>query len=403
MHLTLYKVFGKPKIVCVHIIETLVPAEFIIIHIFKGVNHIQTMSVLIIDAEYETVNKAVHTVFQYFNPPETEVLIKPNLLGGFPVEQHVTTHPSLVAALIHYFKEKNVEITVGDNPAGRGDVIKKAEKTRLYQASNGHFKDISDSEEVLVHSDYFSRLAVSKKVLTTDYVLNVPKFKTHIQTMITGAIKNMFGMLPGDEKSLIHCKARRLKDFSHALVDIYSIRPPDLTIMDAVVGMEGNGPSGGTLKHIGKILASDNGVELDAVMAYMMGLDPHTVPMLAYAHEKGLGEIVLEKIHIEGEVARIPKFKVPSRMLVRVITPMSSGYYDFLAVKPHLNRKKCVKCWECVEKCPVSALSRNEYPHINKDLCISCFCCAEVCETHAMEVPTQMREVFNRLFLGMKM
>ncbi len=358
-------------------------------------------SVLIIDAEYENADNAVQKIFSSFEPPEKEVLIKPNLLGGFPVEQHVTTHPSLVSALVQYFEKRNVEITVGDNPAGKRNLIERAKKAGLYQASRGHFEDISEGEKVPIKSDYFSRLVVSKKVLEAKYVLNVPKFKTHIQTIITGAVKNMFGILPGEEKPMVHCKARTLKDFSRALVDIYSVRPPDLTVMDAVVGMEGNGPSTGKLRHIGKVLASDNGVELDAVMAYMMGLDPLDVPMLKYAHEKGLGEISVEDIAIEGELTRVPGFKVPSKTLVSFITPLSSRYYDFLAVKPHLNQKNCIKCWECVEKCPVSALSRNEYPHINRNKCVSCFCCVEVCENHAMEIPSRARDLFDRIFLGL--
>ena len=356
-------------------------------------------SVLIIDAEYERMKSAVEQVFSHFQPPETEVLIKPNLLGGFPVEQHVTTHPSLIEALVQYFMKKNTKITVGDNPAGKGNLVERVKKTGIYHASHGHFEDISEGENISIDSRYFSRLVVSKKVLQSAFVLNVPKFKTHMQTIITGAVKNMFGMLPGEEKSMIHCRARSLEDFSRALVDIYSVRPPELTIMDAVIGMEGNGPSRGGLRRIGKILASDNAVELDAVMAYMMGLNPQEIPMLRYAHERGLGEISVEHLSIHGELKKIPRFKVPSKTLVGLITPLSSRYYDFLAVKPYLDKKKCVRCWECYEKCPVSAMSRNEYPHIDRKTCVSCFCCVEVCEHQAMGVPSKARELFNRVIL----
>jgi uncharacterized protein (DUF362 family)/Pyruvate/2-oxoacid:ferredoxin oxidoreductase delta subunit len=355
--------------------------------------------VLITDAEYSNMGAVVQEVFSYFQPPETEVLIKPNILGGFPAEQHVTTHPSVVEALVRYCEDRGLDITVGDNPAGSGTVIEKAQKTGLYQASRGHFKDIREGEYVQIESEYFSGLVVSKKVLQAPYVLNVPKFKTHIQTIITGAIKNMFGMLPGEEKSMIHCKARSLQDFSKALVDIYRVRPPDLTVMDAVVGMEGNGPSSGTPIPIKKVLASDNGVELDAVVAHMMGLTPGEVPMLQYAHEQGLGEIDIEKITVIGGLPRIPRFKVPSRALVKFITPLSSRYYDFLAIRPHLNKEKCVRCWECIKKCPVSALHQNGYPRINRDVCVSCFCCVEVCENHAMEIPSRARDLFDRFFL----
>ncbi len=357
------------------------------------------MSVLIIDAEYDVMDKSIATIFSHFTFSATEILIKPNLLGGFFPDQHVTTHPSVIEAVVSYFEKKGVSITVGDNPAGKGNLEERARKAGLYQAAHGHFEDISEGERVAVPSNYFSSLVVSKKVLHSKYVLNVPKFKTHMQSIITGAIKNMFGILPGEEESMVHCKARSLEDFSRALVDIYSIRPPDLTIMDAVIAMEGNGPSSGTLRHLGKVLASDNGVELDAVMAHMMGLNPRKVPMLAYAHEKGLGEISVEKISVEGELERIPHFKVPAPTFVQFVTPFSSAFYDFLAVRPHLNERKCVQCWECVEKCPVSALTRNEYPHIDRKFCVSCFCCVELCEHHAMEIPSRARSLFNSLFL----
>lgn len=357
-------------------------------------------SVLVLDAEYGTMDHIVDTVFAHFDPPAHDVLIKPNLLGGFSPEQHVTTHPSIIKALVTYFERKNTPSMVGDNPAGSANLLQKAQKSGLFQASQGHFADISEGKCITIDSDHFSQLVVSKAVLDADYILNVPKFKTHMQTIITGAIKNMFGILPGEEKSVIHAKARSLQKFSEALVDIYSVRPPDLTLMDAVMGMEGNGPSSGNPTYIGKILASDNAVELDAVMAYMMGLEPCNIPMLKYAHTEKLGEISLDNITIIGDVPKIP-FKVPSKTLVSFITPVSSRYYDFLAIKPYLNKKKCVKCYECVEKCPVSAINCNEYPDINREQCVSCFCCVEICENDAMQVPSRARDIFNRIILRM--
>ncbi|MGD2247225.1 MAG: DUF362 domain-containing protein [Candidatus Methanofastidiosia archaeon] len=355
-------------------------------------------SVLVIDAEYDTMDQVVKKIFDHFDPPKNDVLIKPNLLGGYPPENHVTTHPSVIDALVTYFEGINKNISVGDNPAGSTNLIQKAQKAGLFQAAHGYFTDISTGVNIPVESDHFSQLVVSKPVLDASYILNVPKFKTHLQTIITGAIKNMFGILPGEEKSLIHAKFRTLQKFSEALVDIYSVRPPDLTIMDAVIGMEGNGPSSGAPKHIGKVLASDNGVELDAVMAHMMGLNPYDVPMLEYAHTKKLGEISFDRIEIMGDVPVIP-FKVPSKTVVSFITPISSRYYDFLAIKPYLKKEKCIKCYECVKKCPVSALKCNEYPYIDRDKCVSCFCCVEICEHHAMQVPSRARDIFNRFIL----
>ncbi|MBU6998473.1 MAG: DUF362 domain-containing protein [Theionarchaea archaeon] len=354
-------------------------------------------SVLVLDAEYPVTRSTMEAVFSHFTPPVSRTLVKPNLLGGFESHRHVTTHPSLIQALVEYFEQHAIPFTVGDNPAGKRNLIERAKKAGIYQASKGHFEDISEGKRITIESDFFSELVVSRKVLESPYIVNVPKFKTHIQTIITGAVKNMFGILPGEEKSMVHCAARSLTHFSRALVDIYALRPPDLSIMDAVMVMEGNGPSSGNPRHLGKILASDNAVELDAVMAWMMGLSPHDVPMLEYAHHRGLGAIDVDKIDVRGDIQKIPHFKVPSRKLVTFITPVSSRYYDLLAVKPALNRTKCTQCYECVEKCPVSALQRNEYPHINRKKCVSCFCCVEGCENQAMEVPSRARDLFNRL------
>lgn len=356
-------------------------------------------AVLILDAAYETIDSAVDTIFSHFSPPTTDVLIKPNLLGGFSPENHVTSHPSLVRALVSYCLSHDLTVTVGDNPAGSHNILEKAQKAGIYQAAQGHFTPLTKGKDVPVASSYFSTLVVSEKVLSAPYILNVPKFKTHLQTIITGAIKNMFGILPGEEKSMIHSRARSLREFSRALVDVYRIRPPDLSIMDAVVGMEGNGPSSGHPRHIGKVLASDNGVELDAVMAHMMGLDPEKIPMLSYAQEQGLGEISLSSIEIEGTPTPLPSFAVPSKGLVSFITPLSSRYYDFLAIKPHLQKSACVRCGECAEKCPVSAITMEEYPVIDRERCVSCFCCVELCEHQAMQVPSRARDLFNRLFL----
>ncbi|MBU7013456.1 MAG: DUF362 domain-containing protein [Theionarchaea archaeon] len=354
-------------------------------------------SVLIFDSEYPVSRAAISLIFSHFTPPTVRTLVKPNLLGGFECDRHVTTHPSLIQALVEYLEQAGIPLTVGDNPAGKKNLMERAKRAGIYQASKGYFEDISDGTKVTTRSNYFSELVVSRKVMESPYIVNVPKFKTHMQTIITGAVKNMFGILPGEEKSMVHCAARSLDQFSRALVDVYAIRPPHLNVMDAIMVMEGNGPSSGTPRHLGKILASDNGVELDAVMAYMMGLDPHEVPMLEYAHRQGLGAIDIDEIDIIGDIKKIPHFRVPSRTLVTVITPVSSRYYDFMAVKPTLNRNKCTRCYECVEKCPVSALQRNHYPRLNREKCVSCFCCVEICENQAMEVPSRARDLFNRL------
>ncbi len=108
--------------------------------------------------------------------------------------------------------------------------------------------------------------------------------------MITGAIKNSYGFIPGAQKAMLHKAAGSPKRFHEAIVAVFSLRVPDLFIMDAVVGMEGNGPASPDLRDIGLILASDNAVAMDAVVADMMGCDPGRILFLQKAKAAGLGE-----------------------------------------------------------------------------------------------------------------
>ena len=115
-------------------------------------------------------------------------------------------------------------------------------------------------------------------VIDCDLLISMPKFKTHVGTLVTGAIKNSFGFLVGGEKARMHAVASRFRDFGELMVDIYQLRVPDLVVMDAVTAMQGNGPSCEDIRPLGKIIASRNGVAVDTLMAEMMGLDPTGIP-----------------------------------------------------------------------------------------------------------------------------
>jgi len=168
---------------------------------------------------------------------------------------------------------------------------------------------------------------------------------------------------------------------------------PDLTVMDAVLGMEGNGPSNGTPKQINAILASIDPVALDAVACKMVGIDPFMVPSTRLAHEQGMGNGDISNINIVGESLadmQINGFKLPSgtasffraRGLMRFIRGM-------LVAKPYLVKENCKKCWICVEHCPSDALSKKEdYPSFDHKKCIRCYCCQELCPGNAIKLET---------------
>ena len=351
--------------------------------------------VLILDcADYGAVEDKVGSVFEEF-PREWDgkkVLVKPNMLSGRSPAQAVTTHPSIVRAATKWLLDAGAEVVVGDNSSmfGRRENERCARDSGIADAALGCYKNISnDGVAVEVNSRFTRQLVVSRDVLEADILVSLPKFKTHSLTQVTGAIKNMFGIVVGGEKSRMHAVASSYKNFSEALVDIYQIRPPDLMIMDAVVGMEGNGPSSGDPRQVGKIIASDNGVALDAVMVTMMGKRPTKIHLLKLAAERGLGEIDVSKLDVIGELDTLEKFRMPSTFICHVSGGIASTpFFRFWAIRrPVILADKCKRCKVCVERCPVGAMSiADTIPVIDRKACILCYCCQELCPNDAIDL-----------------
>ena len=171
------------------------------------------------------------------------------------------------------------------------------------------------------------------------------------------------------------------------IVDVFRLRVPDLFIMDAVVGMEGNGPASPDLREIGVILAADNGVALDGVVARMMGLDPAVLRFLQKARACGLGDFDADKVELDGEMLVLPDFKLPP--IGGEIIASNTAIRDIMQAKMRLLPKAdpvlCTSCEACIEQCPVSALYMTEdIPEVQEDTCITCFCCQEICPEKAM-------------------
>jgi len=220
-----------------------------------------------------------------------------------------------------------------------------------------------------------------------------------VLTTITGAIKNMFGIIPGGKKAQLHTLNRSIYEFAELLVDIYQIRVPDLNIMDAIIGMEGAGPTNGKIRIINKIISSDNGISLDSVMATMMGLKPDTIELLQVAKKRNLGEIDISNIIIDGELKAISGFKTPKNGLLRkIIKAVVPHIFDLNKVIPIVDHNKCKICKKCIEVCPVSAMNlSNKFPEADRKKCISCFCCDEHCPYGAIILSSWKQNIFNLL------
>lgn len=349
--------------------------------------------VMIHPASYENCQKAVDRAFELF-PQEIEhkkVVIKPNVLRASEAEEHIVTHPSLLRAVVEKVEKMSpASIVVGDNPGlfNYGDNEHSFEKTGLMDAAKGYYRNIGNATQKLdFNPDYMPEVGISKAIFDADIFISLPKFKTHGLTVMTGAIKNSYGILPGAQKARLHKIAGTPERFHDVVVDVFCLRVPDLFIMDAVIGMEGNGPASPDLKEIGQILAADNAVAMDGTVARMMGLDPAKLRFLQKAKALNLGDFDDKAIEIHGKMFVLSDFKLPplggEAMAGNEV--IQGLMQDKIEVKPQADPELCTACGECVEHCPVSALKmQGDRPVVDIEACVTCFCCQEICPEKAM-------------------
>ena len=351
--------------------------------------------VMIHPSSYENCRIAVDHAFKLF-PLEIrgkKVVIKPNVLRASQADEHIVTNPALLRAVIDAIEEMSPGgIVVGDNPGlfNYGDNENSFNQSGLMKASKGYYKNLGDSITHLpFNPDYMPEVGVSTEILDADILISLPKFKTHGLTVMTGAVKNSYGILPGGQKARLHQLAGTPERFHELIVDVFRLRVPDFFIMDAVMGMEGNGPASPELREIGVILAADNGVALDSVVARMMGVDPAQLRFLQKAKSHGLGDYLADKIEIDGQLKVIENFKLPP--IGGQAIADNQAVQELLNsrgnVKPKADPELCTTCGACVEHCPVSALTMEEIiPVVEAETCISCFCCQEICPEKAMSL-----------------
>ena len=349
--------------------------------------------VMIERATYDTARAAVDRAFEIFPLPlrGKRVLIKPNVLRAATPEEAITTHPAVLRAVVEKVESLGpAQIVVGDNPGvvSYGANEKSFEMSGLIAASKGYYRNIgNDSSPVAFNPDFVSQVTLSQAILDADIVISLPKFKTHGLTVVSGAIKNSYGFLPGAQKAMLHKAAGDADRFHDMLVEIFRLRVPDLFIVDAVIGMEGNGPASPDLRDIGRILASDNAVALDAVIATMMGCEAGNLRFLRRAKRMGLGDYDLQAIEIVGDLVIVPDFKLPPLSGEGSMhNPHVQALLDNrIRQRPQADPALCTGCATCVEQCPVSALSMDELlPVVDAETCIACFCCQEICPEKAI-------------------
>lgn len=327
-----------------------------------------------------------------FIQPKTKVLVKPNLLMATEPESGVDTHPEVARAVVRLLKEINCKIYLGDGPSVWGNQIENVDE--VYRRS-GMEKICQEEDIELVKFDkrrWRGKFPLTAWLDNCDYVVNLAKFKTHDFTVLTGAIKNLFGLVPGTYKTELHKNYSDRNDFAKILVDIYQEVKPTLTVVDGIVAMEGDGPgTGGELRKTGVVLASPDCVALDSILALIMGLEPFDILTTKEAATRGLGVADINSISISGErledVIEEP-FKLPSTSLkTKIPRPIIELAKKFIRFYPKVDYNNCILCSACVEACPNKIISiKSNRISIDYSGCISCFCCQEACPNSAIKV-----------------
>jgi len=317
-----------------------------------------------------------------------QVLVKPNMLRSARPDECVLTDPRLIAETVSFLLAAGATVMVGDNPMPDRALQHEAEIARLcgfVEAAHNTFRNIGKyPKKVKNPGGLLKEFYVSREVLDCDILVSLPKFKCHELTMMTVAVKNHFGIIPGGLKPYIHALFPAIKDFSRVLVEIYETRPPDVIIVDCLNIIDAKGKT----HHPNMIIAGDNGHAVDYACASMAGIDPMRVPTIKVAYEEGLFDPAA--IQYSGQLLRIRDFSTPFSFPFRnaVVEFVARILYRiWLGRVPIIEHAKCSRCWSCENVCPTRAIKRQQ---IDYDNCLKCYCCVEVCPNQAVELKFKM-------------
>jgi len=335
---------------------------------------------------YSAVRKVLKLI--KFNPlNRTKVLIKPNaVMSSIQKGQQkaITTNPVLIGAVCKFLKENECKIYIGESSfMNTACVLKESGIERI--AKKYKAKLVIFEQEKLVyikdpHAKILKKFPVAKVLKDVDYIIDMPKMKTHTLANVTLGIKNLYGLIPGGLKQRLHNLVKNEK-FSEILVDIYQNFKPHLTLMDAVVGMEGHGPSSGEPKKAGLILASKNTIALDICASKIMGFNPKEIHTNKFAVERGLYP------NYNFELVGMNKLPIKPFKKAWAREKLTKGMKSFFNEKSIIcDTIKCIKCGTCAKHCPAKAIKLSPFPVINKKKCIRCFCCMEICPIHALSL-----------------
>ena len=336
--------------------------------------------------------------------PGMRIAVKANLVSMLKPEAAATTHPALLCALAQLLRERGAEVIVGDSPGGLynaayvGAVYRGAGVTAVEKYGARLNQDFSQAQGEMPDARVMKTFQYTAWLDGCDAIIDFCKLKSHGMMAMSAAAKNMFGTIPGTMKPEYHFRFPNARDFADMIVDLAEYWKPRLCIVDAVVGMEGNGPTAGTPKPIGCLLAGESPHKVDLACAAILGIERSEIPTLEAARERGLIPGRVQELELSGDPAAflVPDFqKIETKNGVlfqdNFHTPLgrylSPFLLRFIASRPQVDREECIGCKKCAQICPAKAIGmRRGKPRIDRSACIRCFCCQEFCPKGAMKV-----------------
>lgn len=334
--------------------------------------------------------------------PNMRVALKPNLIQAkSPEMAPVTTHPTIIRSVARYLYEHGIQkVVIAESSGGpyTAEAMKNVYRVcgirhmEPYASLNSEFgfQSVNTPDGFVNHS-----FNIINPIADADYIINLPKLKTHAMTGYSGGIKNLFGTIPGLQKPQWHYRFPNIEDFSNMLVELSLVIHPQVTLIDAIDAMEGNGPTGGTSHPLHMILASRDMYTQDFFATKLMGLEPSDIVMIRQSMERGL--VHPKDIQLIGDPVpdNLTAFVKPdtksltfSDHMPRILQkPFTTLAARILKSYPKLDEEKCIGCGKCAESCPAHIIDiKHKKAKFKKKGCISCFCCQEMCPMKAISV-----------------
>jgi uncharacterized protein (DUF362 family)/Pyruvate/2-oxoacid:ferredoxin oxidoreductase delta subunit len=340
---------------------------------------------------YEKVKEGVNLLggTDKFVTKGEKVLLKPNFLLGRSPEKCVNTHPAIVKAVARLALEVGAKPIIGDSPR-MGSALKVAEECRVAEVARELGIEIVEFEPVEVkhpEGKFFKRFILGKAVLEADKIINLPKLKTHVRTLLTLAVKNTFGCIPGTRKAQWHVSTSQAGSeyFSKMLLDLCTLIDPVLSIVDGVMSMEGKGPTAGKPRNLGLIITGNDAVAVDGVISKVIGVHPEQFPALKVALKENYGIGHPKNIEVLGEQideVKVDDYQFPQKIVEfeGFIKTLMGFLKCQLTTHPSIENEKCKRCNSCVDACPLNCITSYESGLvINTKKCIQCMCCMEAC------------------------